>query len=372
MIGLTRRRSILVLTIGLAALPALRGQSYKVQAPTVERNLTIFPVTADKVFDTGILLTLDEGIRSGDVVVEETGQSRGLIRPRHPEPRIWPEQPFPLPPSAESPSPSPQVNELSITNRANRPLLLLAGEIVVGGKQDRVIAKDRVIPGHSGPVQVDVFCVEPHRWTSTSAGFGSLADAIAQPSVRTKAMAAADQQEVWRQVAKSRAAFAAMASPAAANAIAGTSSYATAIETDSVRRQLDALAGPTQQSYEEFLKQLRARQAVGVVVAVDQELIFADVFASPGLLEKYWPKLIRSYAAEAITPHIRPSVLKFPPTVAQAQAFLNKLGGRKETVETEPGVYRYTEIAGEDFDAFILNGLLPNLNFNVHLAKMKR
>ena len=373
MIGLTRRGWILVFTIGLAGLPALRGQSYKVQAPIIERNLTVFPVAADRIFDTGTLLTLDEGTRSGDVEVVEAGQARGLVRPRRPEPPpIWPERPLPLPPSPESPSLSAEVNVIVIVNRSARPLLVLAGEIVVGGKQDRVIAKDRLLPAHSGPVRVEVFCVEPHRWTSTRAGFDSLADAIAQPSVRTKAMASGDQQEVWNQVAKSRAAFLAATPPAEADVIAGTSSYAAAIQSASVRRQLDSLAGPMGQSYEGFLKELRARQAVGVVVAVDQELIWADVFASPGLLQQYWPKLIRSYAAEAITPRIRPAVVKFPVTEAQAQAFLDKFEGRKETVETEPGVYRYTEIAGDDFDAFILAGLLPNLNFNVHAAKMKR
>ena len=39
---------------------------------------------------------------------------------------------------------------------------------------------------------------------------------------------------------------------------------------------------------------------MGVVVAVNGRLIWADVFASTTLLEKYWPKLVRSYAAEAI------------------------------------------------------------------------
>ena len=45
-----------------------------------------------------------------------------------------------------------QVNELSLINNSDRPLLLLAGEIVTGGKQDGVVGKDRIIPAHSQPV----------------------------------------------------------------------------------------------------------------------------------------------------------------------------------------------------------------------------
>ena len=52
-------------------------------------------------------------------------------------------------------------------------MLLLAGEIVAGGKQDRVIGKDRIVPAESDPVDLGVFCVEPGRWVATSEQFGT-------------------------------------------------------------------------------------------------------------------------------------------------------------------------------------------------------
>ena len=55
---------------------------------------------------------------------------------------------------------------------------------------------------------------------------------------------------------------------------------------------------------------------------------------------------------------------------AAAQAFLDHFDGRKEVVETEPGLYRHTEISGEGFKAFELTSLLPKTGFNLHLAKM--
>src|SRR5579863_6149235 len=61
---------------------AASGADYKVLAPTTQDNLTVFPIVSDTVRDTGGFLTLDEGIRSGQVVVAEEGSS-GMVRPRH-------------------------------------------------------------------------------------------------------------------------------------------------------------------------------------------------------------------------------------------------------------------------------------------------
>jgi len=44
--------------------------------------------------------------------------------------------------------------------------------------------------------------------------------------------------------------------------------------------------------------------------------------------------------------------------------------GRHETVNSEPGVYRHTEISGDGFRAFELTSLLPKTGFDVHVAKM--
>ena len=49
-------------------------------APISRGNLTIFPVVADRTHDTRNFLTLDEGVRSGEVVVSEAGSVRPLIR----------------------------------------------------------------------------------------------------------------------------------------------------------------------------------------------------------------------------------------------------------------------------------------------------
>src|ERR1051325_9501271 len=141
---------------------------YKVLDPIRHGNLTVFPVVAAKSYPTGEFLTLDEGLRSGEVVVTEAGSVQGLVR-RHAVTGMRHD--------------GAEVNRLVLVNNSKRPLLLLAGEIVTGGKQDRVIGRDRIFPAESDPIDLGVFCVEPGRWVATSEKFGNFDTAMASPKV---------------------------------------------------------------------------------------------------------------------------------------------------------------------------------------------
>src|SRR5258705_8503482 len=55
---------------------------YTILAPIRHGNLTVFPVVAGRSFDTGEFLTLDEGLRSGEVIVTESGSVQPLMRRR--------------------------------------------------------------------------------------------------------------------------------------------------------------------------------------------------------------------------------------------------------------------------------------------------
>jgi hypothetical protein len=347
------------------------ASGYKVLEPIRHGSLTVFPVVASKSYATGEFLTLDEGLRSGEVVVTEYGNVRGLVR-RGLTPAVRRE--------------NAEVNRLVLINNSKRPLLLLAGEIVTGGKQDRVIGKDRIVPAESDPVDLSVFCVEPGRWVATSEHFATSgatyggaisgrapvpSTLMAQPSVRAKAMADKDQSQVWAEVRKQQQAMvtveaAAVAPPASTGEIQSTSSYAAVMENKDVKEKVDEIAAPIEHNYESLIKQLRDRKAVGVVVAVNGRIIWADVFASTELLEKYWPKLVRSYASEAVVTRAKGGEA----SLAQAEAFLGDMEGRRETIESEPGVYRHTEVNGDGFKAFVLASLLPKTGFDVHVAKM--
>src|ERR1700740_3227680 len=57
---------------------------YKVLEPIRHGNLAVFPVVAAKSYPTSEFLTLDEGLRSGEVIVTEAGSVQGLIRRQPP------------------------------------------------------------------------------------------------------------------------------------------------------------------------------------------------------------------------------------------------------------------------------------------------
>jgi len=352
--------AVLVVVVGFqASVPLPAGQipsKYKALEPITEGNLTVFPVVAAETYDTSGFLTLDEGMRRGEVVITEAGRA-GLIRPR-------PNQPHPellVEPAGDG----AEVNRLVLVNQSNRPLILLAGEIVTGGKQDRVVAKDRIVAPHSEPIDLSVFCVEPGRWTPHGE-FVSKGAPLAQPSVRREVMVDRNQQSVWASVGRALGGAVAAAPPPAAPELRASSSYAHGMENAAVQAKLRQFTAPIERSYSKLESQLRAQKAVGVVAAINGQIIWADVFASPELFNQYWPKLVQSYAAEAMTstPSDRRADRK------DAQAFLDDWGGRRTNTESEAGLYRRAEVSGEGFSAFTLTSLLPHTGFDVHDAKV--
>jgi hypothetical protein len=363
------------------SLPATTND-YKILAPITHGDLTIFPVVSAKSHDTSDFITLDEGIRSGDVIVTEVGNLHSTMRRR--------------PPYQTRPYQGAEVNRLVLVNNSKHPLILLAGEVVTGGKQDRVVGKDRIVPAESDPVDLSVFCVEHGRWIETSTKFDTHASVMLQPSVRMKAMADQDQQKVWDEVGRSRQAMAA-AIPAKPSAdvsgnlgsgsaggigsgsgpaehdrmeafaqLNSTTSYAKARDNVVVKQQVESITEPMQKSYESVIKQLRNQNAVGVVVAVKGHIVWADMFASSALLAKYWPKLLDSYATEALTmPGAHGET-----SIKEAERFLQNWQARHEVVDSEPGLYRQRELIGDKFKAFELTSLLAKEAFDLHLSKM--
>src|SRR5712664_4595066 len=183
---------------------ASRGEGdWRILDPVVYENIAIFPVVSGSSQDTSSFLTLEEGLASGEVIVSERGavgmvRNRGQVRP------------IAVPQYDGGAS----VNQLVLINRSKRPLLLLAGELVSGGKQVRIIGKDRIVPVGAEPPPLDVFCVEHGRWTGGSSQFIA-SKTIVHPSVREKAAVDQAQTEVWSAVASGSTAA---APPAAARA----------------------------------------------------------------------------------------------------------------------------------------------------------
>ena len=347
--------------------------SYRVLAPIESGNLLLFPVVHGGTNPDSPFQTLDEGIKSGEVEVTEAGRAASLIRPRPSQGRMHDgvlRQPS---------NRGDQVNTLVLINNSQKPLLLLAGEIVTGGKQDRIIAKDRIVPVGGDPIDLNVFCIEPGRWTEATSTFASSAKSPAmsmmvQPSVRSKAMVNKDQQEVWNSVHGSIAAAMQAPAPVTGGVIIspgpselGTTSYARAMQNNTLSEKVDEAAAPVMKGREQILKTLRDEHAVGVVVAVRGEIVWADIFSDTDLLARYWTKLVRSYAAESLSA----SETHSAPGAPDAQRFLDAPAGGTETSVGDVGVYRYRELHSGGTETFVLESLLPGANYDVHISKVK-
>ncbi|PYT59913.1 MAG: hypothetical protein DMG35_12825 [Acidobacteria bacterium] len=318
--------------------------------PVTYENISVFPVVASYGQDTSAFLTLEAGLASGDVVVRERG-SEEMVRGRDGRPVYIPQT-----------TTGASVNQLVLVNRSKRPLLLLAGELVSGGKQDRIIGKDRIVPAGAPPLPLDVFCVEHGRWTGSSQFAAALT--IVHPSVRERAAVDQAQTEVWDAVRSGTTAQAPAAAPAPKisadrlqYAIAGnarTEAYEKIYQSSAVGVSIDDFVAEIQRRFASATSGLKGERVVGVVVAYGGEVAWSDIFASGDLFDHYWHKLLRSYAVEALA---RPTIR----TVASrdnASEFLRRLNGR-ETLETEPGVYRWREITEGHLAQIELDALQP-------------
>lgn len=331
----------------------LRG-SWKVLAPVTRRNLSLYPVVSDFKIDASHFLSLDEGLAIGQVQIKERGQwDEVLYRRRDPRP--------PVLGSRREEFEGARVNELMLVNESSRPLILLAGEVVSGGKQNRIIGADLIVPPNSDPLPLEVFCVEHGRWSSGGGAFGS-AKAIAHPSIREEAQVGKSQSGVWESVARSAARLE-VASP--------TGSYVDVLNSPEAKSQFDETARSIEGEYErELRKQLQGGGAVGVVVAINGRLVWADVFPSADLFQKYWPKLLRSYMLEA---QAGERLTRGVPSSEEAQAFLSEYAGHL-TISEEPGAYRRSEISGDSYRIVALEavGKSSDSGLLAHYNKMAR
>lgn len=335
--------------------PKLEGD-WRLLDPVTYENITIFPVVSSTEHATSAFLTLEEGLSSGEVIVSEQG-GQGLARTRD-------GRPIPVP----TYNTAPLVNQLVLVNRSKRPLLLLAGELVSGGKQDRIIAKDRIVAPGAEPLPLDVFCVEHGRWSSGSA-FTS-AKTMVHPSVREQAAVKQSQSEVWASVragttAAAPAVIAGQPAPAkpriSADAIeeaerteAPTQSYDKIYKESRVGASVDSFVDEVQHRFHRATSGLKGERVVGVVLAYGGEVAWSDIFASGDLFDHYWSKLLRSYAVEALA---RPTYREIA-AITDAREFLRNLNGR-EIVESEPGVYRWSETTQGHLSMIELEAIQP-------------
>lgn len=269
-----------------------------VGAPFRHANLMIFPVSSKEPKTEDRFISLDEGLKAGTIEVFEAGAQEVQSRA------------------------SNTVGRVLVSNRSNKPLYLMPGEIILGGDQDRCIGEELVIQPSEQPVPIKVFCVEHGRWggraegqtaayLETASSNAANAESVSLPAdlatdlteageqanrgkfiatvgnvnkvARLAVQDGADQGKVWDEVASVNA-----KSGVKAQTGTFTGNY---VDVQSVKRLEPYIAQMQQVGDSENI--------VGVIVAINGKVQTMDVFESTPLFAKLWPKLLKSYALDA-------------------------------------------------------------------------
>jgi hypothetical protein len=258
--------------------PAALSDHTALLAPIQVQSLTLTPIVATGAAATNAqddqLLVLDEAMAAKQVKIQEIA--------------------------------SGSVNELTFVNRAAHPVFVMAGEVIIGGKQDRIIGRNTVIPANTTQA-VPVYCVEHGRWTGETKEF-TTAKALAHGRLRGRASYAA-QQDVWNEVA------------------AKNEARKTTNASDTYRKVAQQQSDGTLADMEKQVGAALARipaadrgRMVGYAVALNGAVATVDVFGSPALFKKVETKLVRSYLTEAVDIAAARDIK--PPTTADVQGFM--------------------------------------------------
>jgi len=267
----------------------------RVGRPYTTRNLTIFPLTLSPPWSRLDYKTLGESL------------SRGYIE-------ILEEK-------------SPDVRHVLVRNNSRHHVFLMAGEALGGGKQNRLISEDVLLRPHGRVVRVPVYCIEKGRWSPGRDKFSSGAFMAPTP-MRKLAREKVSQRALW-------------------DAVSGV------LEESGTRSENEDL-GAVYKNEEVAAKiahyrreiGIPFRETVGCVVVVNGRIVGSDIFGSPELLRKLWPKLLDSYAVDAITRHGRSRRWPAPPPEGEVRRFLDRVFRASFRERSARDIGRIVEIAG--------------------------
>jgi hypothetical protein len=179
------------------------------------------------------------------------------------------------------------VNTLTIENISNDTIMIMAGEVITGGKQNRIIGKDLILLPNSGKIDLSVYCVEAGRWENVSTGTNNFNGYfnIGSMGLRKTVDKKQNQGEVWAKVDSINREN---------NTSSGTKTY-TAINKS------EEFTGKLKVYIDFFREKFSAEQhVIGVVVVSGDKVLGCDMFATAGLFKQNFENLLVSYATDAI------------------------------------------------------------------------
>ena len=309
--------------------------AYTISGPFTHDNLTIFLLHGKDTLSGKPLLTLQEALEQKKAVVHETAQ----------------------------------VNELSVENvSSDVEIYVQPGDIVKGGRQDRLIAFDLILPPKSGKVPVASFCVEAGRWAKrgaeADASFGSSANVANSKDLKVAAQSGMrSQSQVWAKVRESQQKLARNVGKGVENKESPTSLQLT-LEDKKLLEEVDRYV-------KELSKAVQGKKdVIGYAVAINGQVEAADVFGSNALFLKLWPKLINGSATEALAEKQKDKKFDAPTAEAVTAFLADAVKGKKSEKEVSK---RVKQVCQEDDKTLYLEARdRANKDAVIHRSYLKK
>ena len=188
------------------------------------------------------------------------------------------------------------VPQLLVKNLGDQDILILEGETVIGGKQNRAVNSTFIIPA-GGEIVAPVSCVEAGRWRYASDNFSS-GGSVVYPSLRAESHKAvsrnlhanqeyrSDQSGIWSDIA-SKGRRMEVASPTGAMADIERSAFTPEAESD-------------------LFEAIRCQEnQVGFLAFIGGGFAGGDFFGSSELFEKQYRKILKGYHLDALDSGVR-------------------------------------------------------------------
>ncbi len=276
------------LLLALAAIGTIHAQAskYKISKGFTHKNLSIFLIHGENKYTKNNILTLQEAMENKDFIVYETSS----------------------------------VNELSVQNLSKtHDVFIQSGDIVKGGKQDRVLAVSIIIPANSGKILIQAFCVESGRWSKRgkedNGKFASSNDRIVTRDLKLAANKSRSQQEVWNEVKKAQDKLSSKVG-GKVNAEKSATSLQLTLENKKVKANING--------YLDALDNIidGKRNVIGYAFAINGKINSADIYVSNSLFKKLWIRMLKAAAVEAVA-NLNEKVIFSSVKPGEVQAFLS-------------------------------------------------
>lgn len=317
----------------LGTVLTAQAQKTTVSAPFIHKNLTVYLILGKDAMAHKNLLTLQEAMEKDLIIVYETGS----------------------------------VNELEVENVSTTyEIFIQSGDIVKGGKQDRVLAVDIILPVKSGRIKISSFCVESGRWQQRKGEdkekFSTSNERVVTRDLKLAANLSKSQGEVWKEVSRAQDKLSSNVGTKV-NAAESSTSLQLALENKAVAATTD-----------EFVKKLAGiingkNNVIGYAFVINGEINSADVYASNALFKKLWPKLLRATAVEAVAELTKGKTF-VQPRPETVQNFLDKADGvaaREQRVNS-----RVTSVTRDDKDAVVFESRDEKQKVILHKSYVKK